>query len=714
MFARKKTKKARIKAINKKKLGDKVRGVFTNNPGLSLNYKQLAKRFEIKDTATRRLINELLFELKETGFLTEIQTGKYKLKSKGGFTTGIVDLTPNGSAYILSSQFPEKVFVAQANLNHALQDDNVKVYLYAKRKGRRLEGEVVEILERSKKTFVGIVEISAHFAFLIPINKQMPYDIFIPLNKLNNARNGQKVIAKITNWPINVKNPIGEIIEVLGSPGDNEVEMHAILAEFELPYRFPENVLEAADKIVDTITKADIAGRRDFRKVTTFTIDPEDAKDFDDALSIRSLKSGNWEVGVHIADVTYYIHENSLLDKEARKRATSVYLVDRVVPMLPEALSNDTCSLRPHEEKLCYSVVFELDNQANVLTNWFGRTIICSDKRFTYEKTQNIIETGKGELKEELLQLNQLAQILRQRRLKNGSLDIERIEVKFNIDEKGTPLGVFFKENKPSNQLIEEFMLLANQKVAEFIGKKTGKKPRTFVYRVHDKPNQEKLQSFIYIIKKFGHRIDTSTHKKLSDSLNRLLKNVQGKKEQNLVETLALRSMAKAKYSINNIGHYGLAFPLYTHFTSPIRRYPDMMVHRLLDAYLQKEPSKSEKRYSTLCKHSSEMEVRATEAERASIKYKQVEFLIDKIGKQFDGIISGVVEWGLYVEISENKCEGLVPIRDLNDDFYEFDEDNFCITGRHTHKKYQLGDPVKVEITRANLPKKQLDLMLVE
>jgi ribonuclease R len=711
---KKKTKSERFRSINKEKLSGKLRGVFSNNPALSFNYKQLAKRLDIKDTSTKKLINTLLIELCEYGFLSEIHTGKYRLKSRAGFVTGIVDLTPNGSAYILADEFPVKIFVAQANLNHALHGDKVKVYLYAKRKSRRFEGEVVEILERSKKVFVGIVSISTHFAFLIPVNKQMPYDIFIPLNKLNNAENGQKAIAKIIDWPQGVKNPIGEIIEVLGKPGDNEVEMHAILAEFELPLRFPEKVLEAAGKINRTITPADYRERRDFRKISTFTIDPEDAKDFDDALSIRKLKSGNWEVGVHIADVTYYINENSILDKEACKRATSVYLVDRVVPMLPEHLSNNICSLRPHENRLCYSVVFELDDQANVLKEWFGRTIICSNKRFTYEEAQRIIETGKGELKDEIIRLNQLAQILRQQRLINGSLDIERIEVKFDIDEKGTPLGILFKENKKSNQLIEEFMLLANRKVAEFIGGKTREKPKVFVYRIHDKPNQEKLHSFIYVIKKFGYRIDTSTHKKLCNSINKLLKDVQGKREQNLVETLALRSMAKAKYSIKNIGHYGLAFSHYTHFTSPIRRYPDIMVHRLLDSYLNKEASKDEKKYKTLCNHSSEMELRAIEAERASIKYKQVEFLADKVGRQFDGIITGVADWGIYIEISENKCEGLVPIRDLDDDFYELDEGNFCITGRYSYKRYQLGDPARVEIIRINLPKKQVDLKLVE
>jgi ribonuclease R len=562
---------------------------------------------------------------------------------------------------------------------------------------------------------VGTISIERNYAFLIPDNKQMPYDIFIAQKDLKKAKNGQKVIARITDWPANMKNPNGEVVEVLGNPGVNEVEMHAILAEFELPYRFPEELDGLASKISEKITSTDYNERRDFRDIPTFTIDPVDAKDFDDALSFRVLANGNYEIGVHIADVTHYVEPNSPIDNEAIERGTSVYLVDRCVPMLPERLSNFICSLRPNEEKLCFSAVFEMNDSAELINTWFGRTIILSKRRFSYEEAQTVIETRKGDMLNEILKLHELAQFLRKNRFKTGAIGFERTEVKFNLDEKGKPLGVFFKENKESNQLIEEFMLLANKKVAEFVGKVKDKATvKPFVYRIHDKPNPEKFESFRTFITRFGYNIEGGSEKQISKSLNKLMDEVKGKKEQNLIETLALRSMAKARYSTNNIGHYGLAFQYYTHFTSPIRRYPDMMVHRLLAHYLSHGAPKDEQSLEKLCKHSSDMEVKATEAERASIKYKQVEFMSDKIGQEFSGVITGVAGFGLFVELVDSKCEGMVPIRELDDDFYEFDEDNYCLIGKQTGKRFQLGDEVKIEVWRTNLAKKHLDFRLVE
>ncbi|HPT12407.1 MAG TPA: ribonuclease R, partial [Bacteroidales bacterium] len=506
------------------------------------------------------------------------------------------------------------------------------------------------------------------------------------------------------------RNPVGEIVEVLGFPGENDTEMHAILAEFGLPIRFEPEIEKAAEKIPSEITEEDITSRRDFRKIPTFTIDPEDAKDFDDALSFRRLENGNMEVGVHIADVTHYVRPGSVIEKEAQERATSVYLVDRTVPMLPERLSNHICSLNPNEEKLTYSAVFELDSKAMVQNEWYGKTIIKSDKRFTYAEAQKVIDTGEGDMKDEVIALHNLAQKLREKRFSTGSFAFERLEVKFNLAEDGTPVGINFREFGSSNQLIEEFMLLANKKVAEYVGKKL--RGKTFVYRIHDKPDPEKLSSFSYFIKRFGYSLDTEDSKGLSASMNKLMNEVAGKKEQNIVETLALRTMAKAVYSTENIGHYGLSFPFYTHFTSPIRRYPDMMVHRLLTRYLEGEAPRDGAKYEKLCEHSSRRERLATDAERASIKYKQVEFMSDKIGRTFEGIISGVTEWGIYVELVENQCEGMVPLRDLQEDFFEYDEVNYCIRGRRTGKVYMLGDKVTVEVVKADLQKKQLDYRL--
>jgi ribonuclease R len=699
--------------LNKKVLTEKIMGLYSKNPTQLFNYKQIAKNFEITDDSTKGLITAILYELRDLGTLVEISRGKFKLSQQGGYITGEVQLTIKGAGYIISEESDEDVFVAQSNLKHALNGDKVKVYLYAKRRGKQPEGEVVEIIEKSKENFVGVVEISKNFAFMVANSRQMPYDVFIPLTKLNGAQNGDKVIVKITEWPEKYRNPFGEVVNVLGKPGENDTEMHAILAEFDLPYEFDKKVEDAANEISEIITEADYKERRDFRNITTFTIDPTDAKDFDDALSIQKLGNGNWEVGIHIADVTHYVKKKSIVEEEAYERATSVYLVDRVVPMIPEKLSNLVCSLRPNEEKLCYSIVFELDENADVLDQWIGRTVINSDKRFDYEEAQAIIEGGEGPFKEELLLLDGLAKKIRARRFKNGAISFDRVEVKFNIDEKGKPLGVFFKEMKDSNQLIEEFMLLANKRVAEFIGQVgKGKKAKTFVYRVHDKPDPEKLAKFSNFIQRFGYSINTTSHKNITTSINELLDEIQGKKEQNVIETLAVRSMAKAVYSTKNVGHYGLSFPFYTHFTSPIRRYPDMMVHRMLTSYINGDESKNKGKYEEMCKHASEMERRAAEAERASIKYKQVEFMKDHIGEEFDGIISGVTEWGFYVELNDSKCEGLVHIRELDDDYYFFDEDNYAIIGKRNKKAYQLGDPVRISIVRADLQKKQLDYTL--
>jgi len=703
------------KSINKKELTNSILAVLSAHPKKAFNYRQLAAGLLITDAAEKRLITEILYELKEKDALDEVSTGKFRLKAKGGSVIGKVDMARGGYGYVVAETLKEDIFVSQNNLNHALDGDTVKVMVYAHKKSRALEGEVIEILERARETYVGTVEIADRYAFLTPDSRQMPFDLFIPLDKLNGAENGQKAIAKLTEWPRRAKNPFGEIIEVLGNQGEHETEMHAILAEYGLPFKFTEDVEEEAARISDRISEAEYRSRRDFRSIPTLTIDPDDAKDFDDALSIRPLNDGKWEVGVHIADVTYYVEPETLIDEEGLNRATSVYLVDRVVPMLPERLSNYICSLRPNEEKLCFSAVFIMNEQADLVDEWFGRTVIRSDRRFTYREAQMIIDTGNGDLSREVLTLNRLARILRDRRFKSGSVAFEREEVKIEVDEKGRPVRIYASEHYLSNELIEEFMLLANKRVAEFIGKPgdQGEK-RTFVYRIHDRPDPEKLQKFSHFIRKFGYKISLKSGKQTALSLNRLLEDVRGTREQDIVENLALRAMAKAEYSTGNIGHYGLAFDYYTHFTSPIRRYPDMLVHRLLADYLAGAHSRNQKKYEKMCRHSSKMEVLAMKAERASIKYKQAEFMKDKVGLQFEGVVSGVTEWGIFVEILENKCEGMVPIRGLAGDFYEYDEDNYCIRGRRTGKKYQMGDPVQIQVVRVNMARKQIDFALAE
>lgn len=701
--------------MSKAELWERLTAFMANHPSQSFNYKEVAQHIQARKMDMKRQISEVLREMGRQGVLDEISTGRYKFKSAGAYIVGVVDLTAKGAAYILSDECDEDVFVAFPNLKHALNGDKVKVLVYARSRNRRPEGEVVEILERSRGTFVGIVQCSASYAFLVPAGKQLPYDVFLPMDNLHGAKDGDKVVVKINSWPDNQKNPVGEVVEVLGRPGDNDTEMNAIMAEYELPVKFPASIERLAEKISLTIPEDEIRDRKDFRSVVTFTIDPADAKDFDDALSVRELENGEYEVGVHIADVSFYVKENGALDKEAYARATSVYLVDRTIPMLPERLCNGVCSLRPDEDKLCFSAVFRMDAEAKVLGQWFGRTVICSNRRFTYEEAQAMIEGGEGDYRKEVLLLNDLAQKMRAERFKAGAIDFDREEVKFYLDEKGHPTGVYFKRSKEANKLIEEFMLLANKKVAEFIGRpQAGKKAKTFVYRIHEQPLPEKLEDFNRFVARFGYGVKTGSRKALTTSMNNLMAEVREKPEQSMIQTLAVRTMAKAEYSTDNIGHYGLAFDYYTHFTSPIRRYPDVMVHRLLQRYLEGGRSANKEKYEEFCKHSSEMEQVAANAERASIKYKQVEFMADKVGQVFDGTISGVTQWGFYVELDDSKCEGLVSMTELEDDAYEFDEKNYCIVGRYHHKSYQLGDKVKVRVAKANLVARQLDYELAE
>jgi ribonuclease R len=703
-------------APNINKLKQRTEKIFAANRSKAYNYKQISAMLDLNSNQEREAIIKILKLLEKDGQIEEVAPGKYAALYISHFVEGRMQLTQRGSGFLIpDAENLGDIFIENEYLNTALHGDKVKVHLFAHKVSGKSAGEVVEVIERNKNKFVGVVQLAHNYAFVVPDDHRMYVDIFVPLPKLNKAKNGDKVVAAITEWDSNQKNPFGEVLEVLGKPGEHQTEMHAIINEFGFSVAFPESVEQEAEKIPIEISKEEIKKRRDFRNTLTFTIDPDDAKDFDDALSIKPLDNGLWEIGVHIADVSHYVTQGSKLDAEAYNRATSVYLVDRTIPMLPEKLSNGVCSLRPHEEKLTFSTVFTMNEKAEVVDTWIGKTIIYSDRRFTYEEAQLGIETGEGDYAAELQLLNKLALILRESRFKHGAVNFETEEVKFKLDENFKPTEIFKKIRKDAHKLIEEFMLLSNRTVAKWadsLGK--GDKKKTFVYRVHEPPNEEKLKIFSMFASRFGYSIRTNSERAIAQSFNQLLEEVEGKPEQNIIQSMAVRSMMKAYYTTKKTSHYGLAFDHYTHFTSPIRRYPDLMVHRLLHSYQNKGKSGNEADYEERCKHSSQMEVQAADAERASVKYKQVEYIKDFIGHQFTGIISGVTEWGMYVEITEYKCEGMIRLSNLADDYYEFDEYNQWIIGRNTRKTYQLGNQVEVIVKNADTEKRQIDLDLVD
>lgn len=729
-------KKKRMYKKKGRVIKDLTRNIFkilNEDSNKFYNYKQIAAKMGISDTDGKTQILKKLAELTTSKKIKEIDRGKFQINEDRKYSLGTLDITSNGNGYFITDDYEDDIFVPNVNLGKGLHGDVVRAYVYKKRRSRKLEADVVEVLERSKNEFVGVLQLSKNFGFVLPDSNKMYADIFISQSKLNGAEHGDKVQATITDWPEKSKNPFGKITKVLGKPGDHNTEMHSILLEYDLPYEFPQEVEKEASELSIEITKEEITKRRDMRGDLTFTIDPKDAKDFDDALSFTKLENGNYEIGIHIADVSHYVQPKTILDHEAYSRATSVYLVDRVVPMLPEMLSNGVCSLRPNEEKLTFSAVFEIDEKANIKNQWFGRTVTYSDQRFAYEEAQAVIEnrnniipsnvsligqeyTVDDAIVEAVLKLDELAKIMRKKRMKAGAISFDRVEVKFNLNEHAEPVGVYFKEAKDANKLIEEFMLLANKKVAEFIGKGKGGRPtnKTFVYRVHDEPDVEKLASLQNIISKFGYKIDTRTKETTSDSLNQLLSDVHGRAESNMIETLTIRSMSKAEYTTFNIGHYGLAFEYYSHFTSPIRRYPDVMTHRLLQHYLDGGSQPKQEVFEERCKHSSKREELASKAERDSIKYMQVKYMQDHKDEIFEGVITGVTEWGIYVEITKNKCEGMVRIRDIKSDYYIFDEEQYAIVGQSTKHMYQLGDDVQVKVKKTDLERKHLDFDLIE
>lgn len=720
-------KKKNIGYRKKKKILDGVSSFLNSNPNQKFNYKQISKKLNLKSAEERSIVIIVLKELQLKKIIIEEKKGQYILIKNKNYFIGKYDALKNGNGYIISDNFNEDIFIPSNKTNKALHGDEVEFYVNTRRKNNKLQGEITKVLKRNKTEYVGIIQVNKNFAFVIPDNRKINVDIYIPLKKIKEAKEGQKVVVKIVDWPQKADCPTGKIIKILGQPGEHHTEIHSILSEFNLPYEFSKEVLDYTNKIDTSISEKEIKKRKDLRSTLTFTIDPIDAKDFDDALSYKVKENGNYEIGVHIADVSHYVKENTILDDAAYERATSVYLVDRVVPMLPEVLSNKVCSLRPNEEKYTFSVIFEINKRAEILKQWFGKTVIKSDERFSYEEAQYIIENNKQnipkeislskkekevskEIKDAIISLYKLSKIIRKERMNSGAISFDKEEVKFQLDKKNNPKGLFFKKSKESNKLIEEFMLLANKKVAEFINSKKPKK--TFIYRVHDTPDLQKLQSLKKISKQFGYDLNISNPTQINSSLNKILKDVSGKKEQNLIDTLAIRSMSKAEYTTENIGHYGLAFDNYSHFTSPIRRYPDVMAHRLLQDYLENKPSKDSAIYKEKCTHSSYMENIATKAERESIKYMQIKYMQDYENNIFEGVISGVTEWGIYVEILENKCEGMIRISDIKEDYFTFDPELYALVGDKTRKKYQLGDIIKIKVKKADLLKRQLDFIL--